>query len=377
MVEHTVFYDVDMQQEWRKILMYQKGFESLDDYNKRSHPEINAVRNGLAHNIKLVRVGGGIFAMFPDGSYILLERDTGAPRMPGALDIYAGMAQPTSNEITAKVLTGSAIVRLLTEIEAVPVTYDGKEHTYYILPPNGVEEAIARLVNDTQSVGIAKWEGSNPYRIEFNAGVFDLGAAQDGWNVIEFDPNGTKVFEKNALVSFEANSVELTFPGLYKFNTDIDPTAFADIQLTSIVDIEHGPGIVDRYDNGIVDYTKLLKRLVIWGGRGGDDSISVYYNGKHIRTFNTAGEFLRWNPKDERYDNITGYANSIKELVESGRSPGMTPKPRAVVEAVKKGNGILFDSLRDDSGKPKPVKVNKTLKDLADEFDDILKSRRI
>jgi hypothetical protein len=375
MVEHTVFYDVDMQQEWRKILMYQKGFESLDDYNKRSHPEINAVRNGLAHNIKLVRVGGGIFAMFPDGSYILLERDTGAPRMPGALDIFAGMVQPTSIDITANVLTGSKIELLLTEIEAVPVTYDGKKRTYYVFTPQGVEEAIARLVNDTQSVGIAKWEGSNPYRIEVNAGLFNLGVAQDGWEVIEFDPNGTKVFEKNALVSFEDHSVELIFPGLYKFNTDIDPTAFADIRLASIVDIEHGPGSVDRYDNGIIDRTKRLNRLVIWGGRGGDDSITVYYNGEYIRKFDP-GEFVRWNPKDEKYHKITGYTSSLQDLVNDG-NPGMTPKPRAVAD--DKGNGFLFDSLlRDDgSGKPIPVKVNKTLKELKAELDDILKSKRI
>jgi hypothetical protein len=374
MVEYAVLYDVNIQQEGGEkiISMHQTKIESLAAYGLRSHSEIDAVRKGLTNSIKSVRAGGGFFPMFRNGGYALLLRNAGAKRMPGALDICAGIVEPTSNEIDENMLTTSSkIVLSLSETEIAPVTYDGKKRTYYIFTPYTpqVDEAIAQLLRRTQFAGIERWGGSNPYSIEVNAGVFDLGVAQDSWHVREFGPNGTKVFEKKALVGFEDHSVEVIFPMLY--NTDRDPTSFA------FVDTEPGNGPTpNRYDNvPYGDYSPPLNRLVVVGGQDGDNTIIVYYNGKRRRIFNTAGEFVRWNPKYE--DNIPGYPNSMMELVKDGKSPGMTPKPLAVVEAVKKGNGILFDSLRDDSGKPKPVKVNNSLIELNDELNDILNSKNI
>jgi len=335
--DYIVSYNMHINELKRELRITQEGIMPLHKYKSIQHPGTEGIfQNGIFPEfIRDIRGGGGIFPVLPDGSFVAVQRGMDAPRQPGALDIFAGMIQPTVNEIMAKeqglkvTLKGSKVSLLWTEIEAVPLTRHKGKLTFHVFTPQA-EEPVEQASAITQMVGIQKLVASlnkKDYKIEVHRGGFELGTASNGWRIIEVDESGKEVLSINAVLSFEkagnnqAGSFELTVPGLYNM---YNPDTFADIQLNKLLfaDLEHGIGDINYFDNAPMDSTVSLNRLV-WLFR--EDTVYVYRAGEQVGK-GSVDEVLYKN-----FD-VEGYRQSLAEQVRTGKSDGITPKMKSMAK---------------------------------------------
>jgi len=366
--DYIVSYNMHINELKREVRITQEDIKPLHDYKSIQHPGTEGIfQNGIFPEfIRDIRGGGGIFPVLPDGSFVAVQRGMDAPRQPGALDIFAGMIQPTVNEIMAKeqglkvTLKGSKVSLLFTEIECVPLTLHEGEPTFYVFTPLA-EELVEQASAITQMIGIQKLMASlnkKDYKIEVHIGGFELGTTPNSWRIIEVDESGKEVLSINAVLSFEkagnnqAGSFELTVPGLYNM---YNPDTFADIQLNKLLfaDLEHGIGDINYFDNAPMDGTVSLNRLVWVFG----DTIYVYRAGELLGKFGSVGDALYKN-----FD-VEGYPQSLAELVRTGKSDGITRKMDLMAN-----QKINFPSMS------KPI-IPKRLTELTGELRDLRPSQ--
>jgi len=320
--DYIVSYDMKIDNSKREARIFQKDIIPPSDYSVQ-HPGTGGIfQNGIFPEfIRDIRGGGGIFPFFRDGSFVLVQRDMHAPRQPGALDVFAGMIQPTVNEIIAKErglkVTLKGLVSLFTEIEVVPVISQKGMLIFYVVAPRLPEESVTQAVITTQTAGIEMLTGKNikDYGIEVYKEGLELGTASNGWIIREFNERGEEVFSIEGVgLSFENRSFEFTFPALYTIfppNISFDKVSFADI--------EHGSGGINYCaDGGVIIKAPPLGRLV-WVFKK-DGEVYVYRKGKLLCKCGSVDEALHKN-----FD-VEGYRQSLAELVRGGKSPGKTKK---------------------------------------------------
>jgi len=313
------------------------------------------------------RLGGGILP-FTNEFYIVVQRDMGAPRMPGCLDTCAGVPDAIPEEVSSSPKQPIIPItpRLISEMyEVMPAVLRGDNLVEFnVIVPNlegflpsdlvpSIESYMETTGRNTASL-VAHMKNLDVYLTKVMRKKGSFGKFKDGWTIKEaYGNSGIKI--DGILVAYEKGegSIEVTFPLYIPLETleKEEPLLVIDVQTREVklvggkvvyYDGEHFGPPPYVHDIGFVGLPNLtlLDRYVLLLYLDGE--VKVFKGGKVVYTGDFAGYAEK---KDEK-------GVSLRQLIKEGKTPGMTSKVEKLYEEATRWNETITPDGKSRSLRP-------------------------
>lgn len=302
-----------------------KKYEEANFRHKLSPEEAwKALQEG---GVLLRRIGGGPFLIIKDqktnhfwGVFVL--RDLEAPVFPCAFDINAGHAFAAEEEYTANKPMFSIVARLASETgEVLPSSKNGE-----VMAPRikNVDERLGNLFNPL----IFKVAANNFYNLNINGVLAAQAWLLDSPDLIKVQETlEDKKIEVPALVTFEADSLELIFPILMQV-PNINDFVLRDGETLGVSVSYRGTLI----PNGEL---KSLDRAVV----------AIRDDGKEVKVYK-AGKLI-WSGSLEEFVKYPLFAATSEKGKQLFEKLGFDPtKPVSLHDLHKKGHAIFTSKVK-------------------------------